>query len=106
MVWNLRHSQKRREIMFVVARKRTKHNEGSVHVRCARMEMPGMREGERWGWIGDGSRMGVGRTFLMIMTRNGSLMPRVLLGSLGHVIYVVLTLVPARTGSVMKRLIG
>lgn len=34
------------------------------------------------------------RTFLMIITRNGSLMPSVLFASAGHVMYVVLTLVP------------
>jgi hypothetical protein len=32
--------------------------------------------------------------FLIIITKNGSLMPKVLLGSAGHVMYVVLTLVP------------
>ena len=32
--------------------------------------------------------------FLMIMTRKGSLMPSVFLGSAGHVMYVVLTMVP------------
>ena len=33
--------------------------------------------------------------FLMIMTRNGSLMPSVFLGSAGHVMYVVDTFTPA-----------
>ena len=33
--------------------------------------------------------------FLIIMTRKGSLIPRVFLGSCGHVIYVVDTLVPS-----------
>ena len=31
--------------------------------------------------------------FLMIITKNGSLMPSILLGSAGQVMYVVLTLV-------------
>ena len=33
--------------------------------------------------------------FLIIITRNGNLMPSVFFGSAGHVMYVVLTLVPA-----------
>ena len=35
-----------------------------------------------------------GRTFLMIMTRKGNLMPRVCLSSAGQVIKAVVTLVP------------
>jgi hypothetical protein len=39
-------------------------------------------------------RSEVAGTFLMIMTRNGSLIPRVFLGSAGHVMKFVETLVP------------
>ena len=54
--------------------------------RCALDSARGAGALARWG-------AGAARTFLMIMTRNGSLMPRVFVGSAGHETKVVEMLV-------------